>query len=230
MSTGDNFEWVLVAIREIKTTDDVYCECERCSDIRDYHQCIRTTPCPDFNNNMSTSFCYWKPFHDIDHHLTSSSLRLADLSISVTDRSSIPPELWGSCDCCKYTQCEAGQYFNRQFCKCLCHPILCPFPRVQDPETCECVCPQKHDCGSLQIWDPCKCECECRWFLCKPPRYPDYESCECRCPPDIPCEPPFERDPTSCDCRCPTDIECPFGHYLDDNTCECVSWFGQPER
>ena len=55
---------------------------------------------------MSTSFCYWKPFHDIDRHLTSSSRRLADLSVLVTDRSSIPPELWGSCDCCKYTQCE----------------------------------------------------------------------------------------------------------------------------
>ena len=36
VSTGDDFECVFVAIREINVTDDVYCECERCSDIHDY--------------------------------------------------------------------------------------------------------------------------------------------------------------------------------------------------
>ena len=191
ISTGNDFKWVLIAIREIKVMNDVYCECEGCSDIQDYHQCIRTSLCPD--SNINTSFCYWKPYHD--HHLSDlTSLR----SVSI-DHSSIPPELWGSCECCKYTQCEPGQYFNRQLCKCLCHPKLCPFPRIQDPDTCECVCPQKHDCGPLQIWDPCQCQCECRWLLCKPPRYPDYESCECQCPP-ISCEPPFEPDPISCEC------------------------------
>ena len=131
---GD-FKWVLIALREIKTMDDIYCECEGCSDIHDYHQCLRTSPCP--NSNLNTSFYYWKPFHG--HHLISP------VSISV-DRSSIPRQLWGSCDCCKYIQCKPGQYFDRQLCKCLCHPAPCSFPRIQDPDTCECVCPQKHDC------------------------------------------------------------------------------------
>ena len=194
ISIGNNFKWVLVALREIKITDDVYCECEECTDIHDYYECIRTSPCPD--SNINTSFCYWKPFHD--HQLTGS----LDQSVSA-GLSSVPPELWGYCDCCKYTQCEPGQYFNRQLCKCLCHSIPCPFPRVQDPDTCECVCPQKHDYGPLQNWDPCQCQCECSWFLCKPPRYPDYESCECQCPPSILCEPPFEQDLISCECQCP---------------------------
>ena len=203
------FEWYLVAKREICVKDDACCDCQKCSDIKDYGQCVETKPCPDSRNN--NTFCYWKPYYD-------------QLSFPIpASNSAIPPIAWGSCDCCKTTLCQPGQYFDQQLCKCVCHPQYCVYPQIQDPDTCECTCPKKHDCGPLHVWNHCRCRCLCKKFICKPPRYADYNHCECKCP-QIRCHPPHDVDPSSCECRCPRDITCPPGLHLDHTTCECMPW------
>ena len=115
----------------------------------------QSSPCqtPTSNINTVTSFCYWKPYNYHHRDLTSP------LSISA-DCSSIPPELCGSCDCCKYIQCE-----SRQLCKCLCHPNPCPLPLCTGPWYVQVCMPTKAWLWITTNLEPMLvCQCEGRWI------------------------------------------------------------------
>ena len=216
--------WYPVSIRRICVKDDANCDCEKCSDIKNYHQCIHTRPCPDLT--IRNSICYWKPYN-------SSVLETSNASLVVASNQYIPPEAWGSCDCCVATPCRHGQYFDQWQCKCVCHQRSCPYPQFQHPKSCGCVCPLTRDCGPFQIWNPLLCKCQCKQFHCLYPRIPDFNRCDCKCPATY-CVHPYELDPSTCHCRCPKDIVCHLGSYLDHTTCQCryhiVSSLGNEER
>ncbi|MTD94428.1 hypothetical protein GIW81_08785 [Hyphomicrobium sp. xq] len=44
-------------------------------------------------------------------------------------------------------------------CRCLSGPFRCRWPKIQDPDTCQCVCPDPCTGGKLQ--DPDRCDCYC---------------------------------------------------------------------
>lgn len=192
--------WRPISIRRICVKDDTCCECQKCSDIKTYRQCVRTAPCPDATNR--NTFCYWKPCKD-NCELAEGKFKVFDSSVSTDEiqNALVAPKVWGECDCCKVTLCEKGQYFDKRLCKCVCRPINCPRPFVQDPDTCQCVCPKDFDCGRLKKLDPCTCKCKCKPFFCFYPRRPNSDTCQCDCPVNVTCRHPLRYDAATCRCR-----------------------------
>ena len=166
----------------------------------------------------------------------------------------------GGANCCDPSQCETCVNGTCQGCsspktcnaasgQCECpNQQSCAPPRIFDPETCECKCPDQ-SCGPPWVLNPDTCDCECPIEECPEGQSMDYERCECKgaCEPceeltDQGCVPVDCGDPclecrngqcrpVSCGDPCLKCLngrcvpkepkDCPEGKFFNPNTCLC---------
>ena len=114
--------------------------------------------------------------------------------------------------------------FNLFSCGCECPSFInCPRGKVQNPNTCLCMCPQQ-TCPPPKILQPENCQCECPYRRsCEPGKVFSEKSCRCECGKSPPCSHGQRRNPSTCRCECSSPHQsCPHGYSYDHAQCGCV--------